>query len=145
MSEENKQVARRIFEAWSSGDIDALDDFVAEDAVDHDPYNPHTGEGREGLKKLIAMYREAFPDVSFDVEDQIAEGDMVVTRWSATGTHEGELMGFAPTGTKSTITGIGIDRIEDGKIVEAWTNWDTLAMMRQIGAIPEQESAAAQA
>ena len=145
MSEENKQVARGVFEAWESGDLDALDEIVAEDAADHDPYNPHTGEGREGLKKLISMYREAFPDVSFEIEDQIAEGDMVVTRWSATGTHEGEIMGFEPTGTKSTITGIGIDRIEDGKIVEAWTNWDTLAMMRQIGALPEAEAQPAQA
>ena len=96
-----------------------------------------------GGKKTIAMYREAFPDTSFEIEDQLAEGDKVVTRWTATGTMEGELMGMQPTGKNATITGITIDRIEKGKIVEGWTNWDTLAMMQNIGAIPEQEAARA--
>ena len=143
MSEDNKAAARRFFEAWESGDLDALDDVVAADAVDHDPYNPNGGDGLEGFKRTIAMYREAFPDVRFTVEDQIADGDKVVTRWIARGTHRGELMGFAPTGTESELTGIGIDRFEDGKIVEAWGNWDTLAMMQNIGAIPQPETAQA--
>jgi steroid delta-isomerase-like uncharacterized protein len=143
MSEENKAVARRFYEAWSEGNLDALDELVAADAVDHDAYNPHGQEGLEGAKKTIAMYREAFPDTSFEIEDQLAEGDKVVTRWTATGTHEGELMGMQPTGRKATITGITIDRIEDGKVIEGWTNWDTLAMMQSIGAIPEQEAARA--
>jgi steroid delta-isomerase-like uncharacterized protein len=144
MSEENKAVARRFYEIWMEGDLDALDEVVAPDTVDHDPYNPHGQEGLEGAKKTIAMYREAFPDTHFEIEDQIAAGDKVVTRWTATGTHEGELMGVQPTGKKATVAGITIDRIEDGKIAEGWTSWDTLAMMQSIGAIPEQEPAAAQ-
>src|SRR5687768_11683939 len=98
MSEENKVIARAVYEAWESGDLDRLDDLVAADSVDHDPYNPHGSEGLEGFKKTITMYREAFPDTQFTIEDQIAEGDKVVTRWTATGTHEGELMGAAPSG-----------------------------------------------
>lgn len=143
MSESNKATARRVFEAWESGDLDALDEVVAADSVDHDPYNPNGRDGLEGFKRTIAMYREAFPDVRFTIEDQVAEGDKVVTRWTARGTHEGELMGFAATGTQSELTGIGIDRFEDGKIVEVWGNWDTLAMMQNIGAIPEPQASQA--
>jgi steroid delta-isomerase-like uncharacterized protein len=145
MSEENKAVARRFFELWEQGDLDALGEVLAQDSVDHDPYNPHGQEGLEGAKKTIAMYRDAFPDTSFTIEDQLVDGDKVATRWTATGTHQGELMGMQPTGKKATLSGITIDRIEDGRIVEGWTNWDTLALMQNIGAIPEQEPAAAQA
>jgi steroid delta-isomerase-like uncharacterized protein len=143
MSEQNKAVARRFLEIFEEGNLDALDEILAEDAVDHDPYNPHGQEGLEGAKKTISMYREAFPDVSFEIEDQIAEGDLVVTRWTGTGTHEGELMGAQPTGQESSVTGITIDRIEDGKIVEGWTQWDVLGMMRNIGAISEEQPAQA--
>ena len=143
MSEENKAVARAVFDAFNSGDVDALDDVVAADAVDHDPYNPYREEGAEGLKKVIGMYRSAFPDLEIKVEDQIAEGDKVVTRWTGTGTHQGELMGAAPTGKSSTVTGIGIDRIENGKIVEAWSNWDALGMMQQLGLAGEPAAAQA--
>jgi steroid delta-isomerase-like uncharacterized protein len=142
MSEQNKETARRFLEAFQSGDVDALDDIVAENAVDHDPYNPHANEGLEGAKKTVQMYRTAFPDLEFSIEFQLAEGDMVATRWIGTGTHEGELMGMQPTGKKSSVTGIAIDRIQDGKIVESWNNWDTLGMMQNIGAIPEPEAAA---
>jgi steroid delta-isomerase-like uncharacterized protein len=144
MSEENKAVARRFFELWETGDLDSLEEVLAPDSVDHDPYNPHGQEGLEGAKQTIAMYREAFPDTTFTIEDQLADGDKVVTRWTATGTHEGELMGMQPTGKKASITGITVDRIENGKIAEGWTNWDTLGLMQNIGAIPEQEAAPAQ-
>jgi len=144
MSEENKAAARRFFEIWEAGDLDALGEVVAPESQDHDPYNPYGQEGLEGVKKTIAMYREAFPDTHFEIEDQIAAGDKVATRWTATGTHEGELMGMQPTGNKATISGITLDRFEEGKIVEGWTNWDTLKLMHTIGAVPEQEPAAAQ-
>jgi steroid delta-isomerase-like uncharacterized protein len=143
MSEENKALARRFFEAFETGDVDSLDEFVAEDSVDHDPQNPFSGEGREGAKKTIAMYRQAFPDISFEVEFQVAEGDYVVSRWVGTGTHEGELMGVPASHNKSTVTGVGIDRIQDGKIVETWNNWDTLGLLQNIGAIPQAEAARA--
>jgi steroid delta-isomerase-like uncharacterized protein len=143
MSEENKAVARRFFEVFSEGNVEALAEILAPDAVDHDAYNPFASEGLEGAKKTIAMYREAFPDISFELEFQVAEGDYVCSRWIGTGTHEGPLMGMEPTHKTSTVTGIGVDRIENGKIVESWNNWDTLGMMQQIGAIPEAEAAQA--
>lgn len=144
MSEENKAIARRFFEIFERGDLDALDEVLTADMVTHDPYNPYAGEGLEGAKKAVAMYRDAFPDLRFEIEDLIAEGDRVVTRWTGTGTHEGELMGMQPTGKKASVTGMTIDRIEGGKIAEAWTNWDTLLLMQNIGAIPREEPATAQ-
>jgi steroid delta-isomerase-like uncharacterized protein len=143
MSDENKAVARRFFEVFSDGNVEALDEIVATDAVDHDAYNPFAGEGLEGARKTITMYREAFPDLSFEIEFQVAEGDYVVSRWIGTGTHEGELMGVEPTHNKSTVTGIGVDRIEGGKVVESWNSWDTLGLMQNIGAIPQAEPARA--
>src|SRR5215210_7449923 len=139
MSEENKALVRRYFELWNAHEVDALGEVLAEDAVDHDPYNPHGNEGLEGAKKTIQMYLDAYPDTHFEIDDMVAEGDKVATRWSATGTHEGELMGIQPTGKKATVSGIAIDRIENGKIVESWNSWDVLKMMQDIGAIPEQE------
>jgi steroid delta-isomerase-like uncharacterized protein len=143
MSEENKAAARKVFEAFSTGDVDSLDDVVAADAVDHDTQNPRASEGLEGLKKQIAMYREAFPDLRITVEDQIAEGDMVVTRWTGTGTHQGDGLGVPASGKSTTVTGIGIDRFEGGMIVEVWGNWDTLGLLQQIGAVPEPQAAQA--
>jgi steroid delta-isomerase-like uncharacterized protein len=143
MSEQNKAVARAVLDAFSGGDLDSLDDVVAADAVDHDPYNPYREEGLEGLKKVIGMYRSAFPDLQISVEDQIAEGDKVVTRWVGTGTHQGELMGAAPTGKTTVVGGIGIDRVENGKVVEAWGYWDALGMMQQLGLAGEPAAAQA--
>jgi steroid delta-isomerase-like uncharacterized protein len=143
MSDENKAVARRFFEIFNEGNVDAVDDIVAADAINHDAYNPYASEGAAGAKKSITMYREAFPDISFELGVQIAEGDYVATPWSGTGTHEGPIMGIEPSGNSSTVTGIVIDRIEDGKIVESWNSWDTLGMMQSIGAIPQTEGAQA--
>jgi steroid delta-isomerase-like uncharacterized protein len=137
VSEQNKTVARQVLEVFGSGDLDALDELISANAVDHDTQNPNANiRGPEGSKLTISMYRAAFPDLRMKVEDQIAEGDKVVTRWTAIGTHDGDLPGLPASGNKSTVTGIGIDRFEDGKIVEAWTNWDTLGMMQQLGAVP---------
>ena len=143
MSEENKAAARRVFEAFSTGEVDSLHEVVAEDVVDHDPQNPRADEGLEGFKQQVAMYREAFPDLRLTIEDQIAEGDKVCSRWTAVGTHQGGGLGIPASGKTSTVTGIGIDRFEDGKIVEVWGNWDTLGMLQQIGAIPEPQAAQA--
>ena len=143
MSEDNKAVVRKFFDAWNTGDLDSLDEVTAPDVVDHDRYNPNAGEGVEGAKKTIAMYREAFPDLHMTVEEQVAEGDLVVTRWTATGTHKGEVMGFAPTGNKGVTNGISWDRVSDGKVVEARTEWDVFNMMQLIGAIPQPEGAQA--
>lgn len=143
MSDQHKDAARRFYDAWNTGEFDILDEIVAPDAVDHDRYNPNASDGLEGTKRTVAMYRDAFPDLAFTIDDVIAEGDKVVVRWTATGTHQGEIMGVPASGNKSTVSGIGIDRFEDGKIVEAWNAWDTLGLMQNIGAIPEEQAAPA--
>jgi predicted ester cyclase len=96
--------------------------------------------GPEVFKRTVSMYRAAFPDVRITVDDVIAADDKVVLRWHSEGTHRGELEGLAPTGARASVTGIGIDRWKDGKIVEAWTEWDNLGLARQLGAAPPEGS-----
>jgi steroid delta-isomerase-like uncharacterized protein len=142
MSEENKAVARRSFEDhFNTGNFDLAEEIFAADYVNHDPSLPDFGTGPEVANQAARLYRNAFPDARITVEDQVAEGDRVATRWSARGTHQGELMGVGPTGNQVEITGISISRIEGGKIAEDWINYDALGMMQQIGAIPSPEQA----
>jgi steroid delta-isomerase-like uncharacterized protein len=137
MSDQNKAIARRALEIFGSGNVDELDKLVSEDAVDHDTQNPNAGiHGPEGAKRTAGLYRAAFPDLKITVEDQIAAGDKVVTRWTAVGTQDGDLAGLPASGRSATVTGITIDRIDGGKIVESWGNWDTMGMMQQLGAVP---------
>jgi steroid delta-isomerase-like uncharacterized protein len=142
MSEENKAVARRAFEDhFNTGNLDLGEEIFTPDYVNHDPSLPDFGSGPEAANQAVRLYRDAFPDARITVEDQVAEGDKVATRWSARGTHEGELMGVAPTGNRVEITGITISRIEGGKIAEDWINYDALGMLQQVGAIPAPEQA----
>ena len=145
MSEENKAIARRALEEIFSaqGDLDVADELIAPNYIGHDPVSPEDVHGPEGVKEFASMYRNAFPDVQMSVEDQIAEGDMVATRWIASGTHQGDMMGIAPSGNRVTVSGTSIERIVDGKIEETWDNYDALGMMQQIGAIPSPEEAQA--
>jgi steroid delta-isomerase-like uncharacterized protein len=142
--EENRTVIRRFLkEIFEGGDLDLGDELFAPNYVLHDPSTPGEVEGPEAMKQYINMYRTAFPDTRFTVEDQIAEGDEVVTRWTGQGTHEGELMGIPPTGNQVTVTGIEFDRVSDGKMQETWVNYDALGMMQQLGVIPPPEQAGA--
>ena len=145
MSEENKAIARRALEEVFSGqgNVDVADELFAPDYVGHDPASLEDIRGPEGVKEFASMYRNAFPDVQMSVQEQVAEGDMVATRWIASGTHQGDLMGIAPTGNRVTVAGTSVERIVDGKIEETWDNYDALGMMQQIGAIPSPEEAQA--
>lgn len=137
MSDQNKATARRVFEAWNARDLDALDEISTPSAITHDPQNPfHELVGPEGLKQLVRMYTTAFSDQSFLVNEQISEGDFVLTPWTATGHNDGPLMGMPPTNRSCTVTGMTVNRFENGKIVEGWSNWDTLGMLQQLGIIP---------
>ena len=140
-AEENKALARRSWEIVTETNLETLDDALEEVYADtfvmHEP--DEDVRGIEGLRQFVSMIRSALPDLRITLEDDIAEGDKVVSRWRAQGTHQGELMGIAPTGNEVTITGITIHRIEDGKIVEEWENWDALGLMQQIGAVPAPE------
>jgi steroid delta-isomerase-like uncharacterized protein len=143
MSEQNKAAARRFFELWEAGDTDRFEEVVAADAVDHDPQRPFPDEhGAEAARKTAEMFLAAFPDTNYTIEEQVAESDLVVTRWTARGTPEGELMGIPATQKSVEVSGIAIDRFSNGKIVESWGNWDTIGMMQQLGAIPAAAEAA---
>ena len=135
MSEENKAIARRIFEEVWKGKLDVADEILDASHVAHG-LGLELPPGPEGFKQFVSIYLSAFPDVHFTIEDQIAEGDRVVTRWTARGTHKGELMGIPPTGKQAVVTGIGINHFVGEKVVEAWNNWDGLGMMQQLGAVP---------
>ncbi len=135
MSEQNKALDRRFFEAISNKNLDALDKLVAADVVNHE-LPPGLPPGLDGTKAFLGMFTSAFPDLTFTIEDQIAEGDRVVTRWTSTGTHNGELMGIPATGKQVTITGLDINRFSGGKSVEHWAQFDQMGMMQQLGIVP---------
>ena len=136
-AESNKALSRRLLEeAFNVGNIDVIDELVTTDFVNHDAALPEAMVGPDAAKATISGYRSAFPDLRITIEEQIADEQGVATRWSAKGTHEGDLMGMAPTGKQATVTGITIDRIVDGRIAESWTNWDTLGMLQQLGVVP---------
>jgi steroid delta-isomerase-like uncharacterized protein len=137
----NSDMSRRLIEeGFTQGNLAVVDELAAENFVNHDPADGGDYSGREAAKQQIEMYRTAFPDLVVTVDDLFESGDHVALRWTARGTHRGELMGLAPTGAQTTITGISIDRYADGKLVESWSNWDTLGMLRQLGAAPEPGS-----
>lgn len=138
MSEQNKDVARRVWEEFrSQGRTELADELLSHDFHDHDPANPEDVRTPEGAKEELAAYRAAFPDMSIAVEDQLAEGDLVASRWILRATHQGDLMGIPATGKRVTVTGTTIARIENGKVREEWHQWDQAGLLRQVGAIPE--------
>jgi steroid delta-isomerase-like uncharacterized protein len=137
MSAENKALARRFFlEAFNDGNLGVIDELAAPGIVNHDSAMPEPMVGIDAVKAAVAGYRTGFPDLRITIEEQVAEGDSVVTRWSALGTHGGDLMGMPATGKQATVTGITIDRFENGLVVETRTNWDTMGMLQQLGAVP---------
>jgi len=139
-AEDNKAVVRRVIEEmFNQGNLDTADELIAPDYVNHDPAMPEEVRGPEGFKEFAAAYRAAFPDLHTEIETQIAEGDLVATRWTATGTHEGDLMGIAPTGRRVRQPGMDISRFSDGKVAETWEGYNPMVMMQQIGAIPSPE------
>jgi steroid delta-isomerase-like uncharacterized protein len=142
MSEENKATFRRyVEEVGNQGNLDLADEIFDRYRA-HQPDGSVLERGPEDVKRFMGEFRNAFPDFHITIEDQISEGDKVVTRWTMRGTHEGEFRGIAPTGKQITVTGIGIFRFSDGKVVESWDNFDQLGMMQQLGAIPSPEGTA---
>jgi steroid delta-isomerase-like uncharacterized protein len=134
-AEESKTIVRRLLEEpWT--DLDVVDELVDESYVGHDPSLPEELHGPQGFKDNVSMFRAAYSDARITVDDQIAEGDTVASRWTGRGTHDGELMGVPASGKHVTVSGIVVSRVANGKVVEEWTNWDTLGMLRQIGAVP---------
>jgi steroid delta-isomerase-like uncharacterized protein len=139
MSDANKAIMTRLYEeVISQGDLELLDELVSPDLVNHS-VPPGLPPGIEGFRQQVSMIHGGMPDLRTDVDDMIAEGDQVVTRWTGTGTHQGELMGVAPTGKTITVSGVGIHRIAAGKVVEHRDFFDQLDFMQQLGAIPRPD------
>jgi steroid delta-isomerase-like uncharacterized protein len=138
MSEQNKALSKRIIEeVLNQGKLQLIEELVAANAVVNDPSVPGGKiTGRAGVRQYFEMYLAAFPDLHFTINDQIAEGDKVVTRYTATGTHKGALMGIAPTGKRATVTGITFEHFKDGKSAEVWVSGDTLGLLQQLGVVP---------
>jgi steroid delta-isomerase-like uncharacterized protein len=134
MSEENKALVQR---SWEMDSPEDLDGFYPPDVVWHMPEQEL--RGIEEARQYVSSFLGAFPDVTFSIEDLIAEGDKVVSRFTARGTHQGETEEFGPpTGRQLEQEGITIHRIEDGKIVEEWSQYDNLSILQQLGLAPEQ-------
>jgi predicted ester cyclase len=134
--EENKAVVSRVAtDIWNRGDLDVTSEVMVANAKYHGPHMPNGIGDRENWRQAIAMYRSAFPDSHVTFEELIGAGDMVVGRWSATGTHTGQLPGVAPAGKRIAIGGITIYRLSGGKIVEAWEQLDMLGMWQQLGVL----------
>jgi len=133
--EENKALVRRFYEEIDKGNIDAMDELVAEDYSNHDPPPfPGLATGRAGLKQAFEMFWKATPGRHI-IEDQVAEGDKVVTRLRAVGKHEGELAGIPPSGNDLDVKAVAIHRIENGKLAEHWSAVDSAALLSQLGVI----------
>jgi steroid delta-isomerase-like uncharacterized protein len=136
MPDDVKAVPRRLIEeVYNQGRLDVIEEIIAPGYVGHDPAIPHEIAGPAAERELAAAYRVAFPDLAITIEDQIAEDDRVVTRWTARGTHTGDLWGIAGTGREVRVSGTSVDRIRSGRIVESWVNWDALGLMQQLGGV----------
>jgi steroid delta-isomerase-like uncharacterized protein len=138
-----KELTRRfIDEVWNQGKLDLVEQLVAPDCVTHDPAAPgRVIKGLDGIKELVSMYRNAFPDTEFEINDLILEGNKVAARITASGTHKGALMGIAPTGKRVSVAGTVITHFRDGKQVESWANYDQLGMLQQLGVAPSMQAA----
>jgi steroid delta-isomerase-like uncharacterized protein len=147
MSDDNKKIARRLMEeGWNQSRMDAIDELVSSGCRFHDPVFPSLTSGAENFKEHIRMCRTAFPDLKFTIEDTIAERNEVVLHWTARGTHRGTFLGMPATNKSATVSGTTICRIEKGKILEQWMDWNLLSLMEQLGlaAAPQPQAARAQ-
>jgi steroid delta-isomerase-like uncharacterized protein len=137
MAQDNGALIRRWFEeVWNQGRMEAIDEMASPDVIGHGQAQHATDIGLEEFRIFAKDMRSAFPDMKVTIDYIIEHGDVVVARWTATMTHKGEFLGFAPTGKKATITGTSTQRISGGKIVEGWDNWDQLGLLVQIGVVP---------
>jgi steroid delta-isomerase-like uncharacterized protein len=140
MSEENKALVRRFYDEVTAGDMSVVDELVADDLVEHEEF-PGIPSNKEGVKLFFEMFRAAFPDMHMEAREMIAEGDLVSARFVFTGTHQGEFMGVPATGKRVEVEGFDLVRIRDGQATEHWGQMDAMALMQQLGAIPEQTPA----
>jgi steroid delta-isomerase-like uncharacterized protein len=134
--EQNKALVRRFYEEIDKGNLDAMDELIAEGYIDHNPPPfPNLAQGREGVKQAFEVFWKATPGYH-RIDDQIGEGDKVVTRLTAIGTHEDDLPGIPRTGSKLEMTATVMHRIENGQLAEKWSDKDVLGFLQQLGVMP---------
>jgi steroid delta-isomerase-like uncharacterized protein len=132
-SQENIKLVRQIFEAWNAHDPDRYVKLLDEKwAVESDTL-PATMSGREAARQFMQVYVTAFPDLHFELTQVLSDGDFVATRWTATGTHRGELMGIAPTQRRTVTRGCSVAQVKNGKLAHDWVYWDTGHLLKQLG------------
>lgn len=141
MSDRNKGVARRhIEEVWNRGNLSSMDETHGDSYRHHDPHDPwkrNHGPGADAVKKLVSFYRGAFPDMHITIDEIVAEGDVVVARFSSRATHKHDCADIAPTNKTVEMTGVFWWRFADGKIVEGRSYYDAHGLLQQLGAVPE--------
>lgn len=134
--QENLRLARESIEAWSAHDPNRLAKIVDEKFVAESDTLPANIDGPQELAQFMSVYVTAFPDLHFEIQQQLADGDFVVTRWVATGTHQGVLMGIPPTGRQAVTHGCTVSQFRGGKGVHDWIYWDSGNLLRQLGVLP---------
>lgn len=135
-TEQHKEGFRRLMAETHEGNLDVIDELVAEDVVTHGFFGMDASD-REGYKAFFANFGAAFGDQEFVIEDLVAEDDLLVVHFSISAVHRGEILGIEPTGRELSWTGTAIDRYEDGRIVEAWLYPDYLTILEQLGVLPD--------
>ena len=137
--DENKRFIQRfVEETINKKNLHAIDELVAKDFIEHVPF-PGQGPGRDGLRDAIGTFLAAFPDMQWTTNEQVGEGEKVVSRFSWTGTHRGEFLGIPPTGKSVKVWGVVMDLVRDGVLSESRIIMDTLGLLKQLGAIPAPE------
>lgn len=142
-TEHNKAISRRWYlELFNQGKLEIADEITTDDYTNHNPYAPPGGFGLgpQASKNVVTLYRDAFPDIRFTVDDQIAEGDLVVTRWTVRGTNTGSLNGMPPTGKCAIVSGMSTERYVDGKMAESLVSFDMFGLLQQLGVIPAPQA-----
>jgi steroid delta-isomerase-like uncharacterized protein len=131
-------------ELWNQRKLAVADEIFAANYVNHDPASPDFPTGPEGVKQTVELYRNAFPDLQFTIEQMIEQEPFITTRFTARGTHKGDLRGIPPTDSSIKVDGIVLHRISGGRIVEGWAVWDALGLMQQMSVIPTLDKVKAQ-
>ncbi len=133
---DNLRIARQSWDAWNAHDVDGVLKVLDEKHVWETDTLPAPVVGRDGYRQAMQMYLTAFPDLRFSIDQLLSSGDYTVTRYTATGTHRGDLMGIAPTNGRGETHGCTIAEIKNGKVVHTWVYWDTGHLLRQLGVLP---------
>jgi steroid delta-isomerase-like uncharacterized protein len=140
MSDDPKALLQRFYEGVSAGNLNVIDELLADDFVEHEDF-PGIEPNKEGVRQFFTLFRSSFPDLAMEAHEVVVEGDLLCVRGTMSGTHEGEFMGLPPTHKRFEFEGFDMVRIRDGLVTEHWGVFDSMAMMQQLGAIPEPASA----